>query len=170
MAHMPRDFIDPLNLLIIRHADAGNPFSDPLEDLSRPLSAKGLTQAALLKNWIRKTLSGDVKVVSSPAVRTAQTAKACGLKAKTDDRLLPNANLSDVCELLRDQGPHLHRKGPLVLVGHQPLLGQLLAYLVAGVPQQCWDIRKGTLWWLRFEDGEQFWRILTVVDPRLSGK
>jgi len=166
---MPKDFINPLNLLIIRHADAGTPFDDPVDDLSRPLSAKGLKQATLLKHWMKKNLSGGVKVLSSPSVRTMETAKAGGLKAKGDDRLLPNANLSDACELLRDHGTHLHRRGPIVLVGHQPLLGQLLAYLVAGVPQQCWDIRKGTLWWLRFEEGEQFWRIFVVVDPRLMG-
>jgi phosphohistidine phosphatase len=35
----------------------------------------------------------------------------------------------------------------VLVIGHQPTLGQLAATLVTGSPQD-WTIRKGNVWWI----------------------
>ena len=42
---------------------------------------------------------------------------------------------------------------PVLLVGHQPMLGQLAAYLLGGATTldgPPWAMRKGAAWWLRY--------------------
>ena len=46
---------------------------------------------------------------------------------------------------------------PVLVVGHQPTLGQVAAYLMAGAPAlhgPAWAIRKGAVWWLRHRERE----------------
>jgi phosphohistidine phosphatase len=37
---------------------------------------------------------------------------------------------------------------PVLVVGHQPTLGLVAAYLLSG-QAQAWSVRKGGVWWLR---------------------
>src|SRR5439155_15154027 len=61
---------EPMNLYIIRHADAGNPKQWRGDDADRPLSELGRRQARALGEAFRhQQLPLDV-VVSSPTVRT----------------------------------------------------------------------------------------------------
>jgi phosphohistidine phosphatase len=39
----------------------------------------------------------------------------------------------------------------VLVVGHQPTLGEAAALVMAGSPQR-WSIRKGGVWWLRSSD------------------
>jgi len=43
--------------------------------------------------------------------------------------------------------------GPVLIIGHQPTLGQLAALLLAESPQP-WVIKKGAVWWLRQRERE----------------
>ena len=46
---------------------------------------------------------------------------------------------------------------PVLIVGHQPTLGFVASYLLAGQPQG-WTLKKGAVWWIRGrnrEDREQ---------------
>jgi phosphohistidine phosphatase len=54
----------------------------------------------------------------------------------------------------------------LMLVGHQPWLGQL-ASRVLGVPVSACDIRKGAVWWMRprGRDGRQRMVLSAVINP-----
>lgn len=42
-------------------------------------------------------------------------------------------------------GPTHH---PVILVGHQPYIGQIAAKLLCG-DSQLWTVKKGGMWWLR---------------------
>ena len=41
----------------------------------------------------------------------------------------------------------------MLLVGHQPTLGVVAAWLITELPQP-WAIKKGAVWWLRDRDRE----------------
>jgi len=56
----------------------------------------------------------------------------------------------------------------VLLVGHQPMLGQIAARLL-GVGEDVCDIRKGAVWWLRSRqrDGRTLVQLVSVISPEL---
>ena len=60
------------------------------------------------------------------------------------------------------------RKGVIVIVGHQPTLGEVAARLVGGARSE-WTIKKGGLWWLtcRERDAAEQVVVRAVVSPDL---
>ena len=54
----------------------------------------------------------------------------------------------------------------MLVVGHQPTLGEVAAWLIAGVPGP-WSIKKGAVWWLRRREGSGGGRaeLLSVQSP-----
>lgn len=131
-----------MDLILWRHADAG----DPLEtgDLTRPLTAKGERQAARMAKWLERQLPDHARVISSPAKRAVQTAQSLGRKFKLRAELAPDASTLDLLEVVQwPQG-----KGVCLVVGHQPVLGQVAAQLL-GVGEDSISVRKGSVWWFR---------------------
>jgi phosphohistidine phosphatase len=82
--------------------------------------------------------------MASPAVRCEQTVKTLGRKVKYKSELLPDASLDD---LLATAG-WPDSKMSVLIAGHQPVLGQAIAYLL-GMPSGECSVRKGAVWWLR---------------------
>ncbi len=123
----------PLNLHLLRHADAGDPAMWEGDDAARPLSEKGVRQAERLGRHLARVEFETDAIISSPKVRALQTAeivgRALGVDVKVDDRLAGPLDLRRVGALLRAAG------GPRrpVLVGHDPDFSELLARLV-GAP------------------------------------
>jgi phosphohistidine phosphatase len=105
-----------------------------------------------------------VRVLVSPAVRTEQTARALNRKFKMRDELSPNAEPDQV--LLAAGWPDA--KMPVVIIGHQPTLGRIIAALLGLSEQEC-AVRKGAVWWLRsrLREGVQQTVIVTVQNPDL---
>ena len=64
-----------MKLYIMRHADAGDPKQWQIDDAARPLSALGQKQAGALGEAFKKQGIVLQAVVSSPLVRTRQTAE-----------------------------------------------------------------------------------------------
>lgn len=135
------------DLILWRHAEA-----EDLEendevgggDLSRRLTSKGERQASRMAAWLDRQLPEGVKVVASPAVRTEQTVLALGRKYKTFEALAPTGHAQGLLELI-----HWPKPGPAhLVVGHQPVLGQVVAKLLGLQATEC-SIRKGAVWWLR---------------------
>src|SRR5262245_34586839 len=128
-----------MDLILWRHAEAeeGGP------DLERALTSKGRKQAARVAEWLQQRLPSKFALVASPAVRAQQTAEALGAKIKTVERLAPGARVADI---LAAAGWPDH-KGAVVLVGHQPDLGNAAAQLLAGAPAD-WSLKKGALVWI----------------------
>lgn len=132
-----------MDLIFWRHAEAYDP-EEGQEDLKRELTPKGEKQAAKIGAWLDRQLPEGVRVICSPAVRTEQTAKALGRKYKLKADLLPNATASEVLEAVGWP----ESKMSVVVVGHQPVLGQCISYLL-GIPEGECAVRKGAVWWLR---------------------
>lgn len=132
-----------MDLILWRHAEA-EPASDGMEDLARPLTSRGERQATRMAVWLDRQLPDGLRVLSSPARRAEQTAQALGRKYKLRAELMPDGMPADLLTLV--QWPHA--RGTIVVVGHQPMLGQVAASLL-GMDGGCCTIRKGGLWWLR---------------------
>ncbi len=115
-----------------------------MDDLSRPLTARGEKQAARMAAWLERQLPDGLRVLSSPARRAEQTATALGRKYKLRAELLPDGTAQDLLELV--QWPR--SRGAVLVVGHQPVLGQTIAHLLEIHSNQC-AVRKGSVWWLR---------------------
>jgi phosphohistidine phosphatase len=149
-----------VDLLLWRHADA----EDGMPDAARALSRKGLKQAAQVAQWLKPRLPGDCLILASPAKRAQQTAQALDLPYTTERRLGTSADVADL--IAAANWPK--RPGTVIIVGHQPTLGQLAAWLLSG-EQADWSIKKGALWWFSSRAiGESAQTALkAVVSPEL---
>ena len=149
-----------IELLLWRHADA----EVGIPDAGRALTKKGLKQAKQVAAWLKPRLPSDCLILASPAKRAQQTAAALDLPYTTERRIGVQADIADL--IAASNWPK--RAGAVVLVGHQPTLGRLAAWLLSGEPAD-WTIRKGALWWFsghtRYGDSETILR--TVVSPDL---
>ena len=149
-----------MDLILWRHAEAepGEP------DLGRRLTSKGLKQAERIAAWLEPRLPDTTRILVSPAARTQQTALALGRKFKTVDEIAPGASAESV---LAAAGWPDSRE-PVLVVGHQPTLGEVAAMLLAG-DQASWSIRKGAVWWLsnRTRDGDSGVLLKVAIGPDL---
>lgn len=135
-----------MDLILWRHAEAEEA-GPGLSDLERALTAKGQKQARRMGQWLDSQLPDSCRVLVSPAVRALQTAEALGRKYKIHADLAPGADPEDI---LKAANWPASRETVLV-VGHQPTLGQAAALLMTGDVQD-WDIRKAGAWWLSQRD------------------
>jgi len=151
-----------MDLILWRHAQAQEA-SPGCDDLSRPLTSKGEGQAHRVAKWLERQLPDSTRILVSPARRAEQTASALGRKFKFRDELAPSASNADVLNRLKwtvgGVAPH---KGAVLLVGHQPMLGQIAAQLL-GMPEAACDIRKGAVWWLRSRKREDATQVQLVA-------
>lgn len=150
-----------MDLILWRHADAGEPLDDPMHDLQRKLSGKGEKQAARMAEWLNRFLPDSTRVLVSPALRCQRTAQSLGRKFQTREVLGPGGTVGKLLMLARWP----ERREPVLVVGHQPTLGMTAALLMAGVtvdaqaereqslqPTPAWSVRKGAVWWLRHRE------------------
>jgi phosphohistidine phosphatase len=133
-----------MDLILWRHAEAEEGAEGGGDDLARPLTARGEKQAARMAAWLDRQLPDGLRVLASPARRTEQTAQALGRKFKLRAELLPGGTPAELLELA--QWPKA--RGAVLVVGHQPVLGQTAAQLLGMDAADC-SIRKGAVWWLR---------------------
>ena len=132
-----------MDLIIWRHAEAHE--AEPgEEDMLRALTPRGRKQADRMSVWLDAQLPQGTRILSSPAVRAEQTVQALKRKYKVRDALSPGASVQDILET----SGWPDAKYPVLLVGHQPALGGVVAQLM-GMPEEACAIRKGSVWWLR---------------------
>ncbi len=152
-----------MDLIFWRHAEAID-LDLVGDDMERSLTARGEKQANRMAHWLDRQLPDGAKVIASPAVRAQQTAQALGRKFKTHAALAPLGNCDQMLELV--QWPH--GKGCVLVVGHQPTLGQAIARLIGLQESEC-AVKKGAVWWLRHKerDAEGSTVVVTVQTPDL---
>jgi phosphohistidine phosphatase len=128
-----------MDLILWRHAEAepGEP------DLGRRLTAKGIKQAERMANWLEGRLPDTCRILVSPADRAQQTALALKRKFRIAPEIAPGATVAAV---LAAAGWPDSRE-PVLIVGHQPTLGEVAAFLLSGQDAP-WSVRKGAAWWL----------------------
>jgi phosphohistidine phosphatase len=150
-----------MDLILWRHAEAEECLEGGL-DTDRPLTGRGEKQAARMAIWLDRQLPEGARVWASPARRTEQTVMALGRKFKTRQELAPEGNAAQLLELA--QWPD--GKSAVLVVGHQPALGQAVAKLLGLTVADC-PIKKGAVWWLRSRDreGGRQTIVVTVQSP-----
>lgn len=152
-----------MDLILWRHADAHEP--EPGQtDADRALTSKGERQAQRVAAWLNRQLPEGTRVMASPARRTQQTAAALDRKVKTVPALATDGTVEGLLHAVRWPDA----REPVLVVGHQPTLGLVAAYLMAGQPQ-AWTLRKGAAWWLRGRERDGVLQIVlhAAVSPEL---
>jgi phosphohistidine phosphatase len=146
-----------MDLILWRHADA----EDGVPDSGRKLTAKGEKQALQMGQWLKARLPEKFRLLVSPAKRAQQTAQAL---SKTFDTVKSIAPGADAIAVLAAVG-WPEGKGTVVVVGHQPTLARVAAFLLAG-EEADWSMKKGSIWWIsnRVRQGESQ-TVLRVMMP-----
>ena len=148
-----------MDLILWRHADAED-HRPGLGDLDRRLTAKGRKQARRMATWLGERIPADARILVSPALRAQETADALDRTYQVLPDIAPDASAQ---HLLSAAGwPHGH--GTILLVGHQPTLGEAAALALSGRVLE-WPIRKGAIWWLSAQGGTTTLR--AVIDTKL---
>lgn len=150
-----------MDLVLWRHAEAEDA-AHGQDDLRRSLTARGEKQASRVASWLDRQLPEGARILCSPARRCEQTVLALGRKYKIRNEVAPEATADDVLEVA--QWPS--SKHTILVVGHQPALGEVLAKLLKADPASC-PVRKGAVWWLRTRerDGRNETVVVAVQSP-----
>jgi phosphohistidine phosphatase len=152
-----------MDLILWRHAEAFEA-REGQQDLDRALTPKGERQAQRVAAWLQQQLPASARVLASPARRTQQTVAALDRRFKTLPALAPEAGVDALLQATRWP----ESREPVLVVGHQPTLGQAAAYLVCGSVLP-WSLRKGCVWWLRARErcGQTQVVVHAVIGPDL---
>ncbi|MEM5382527.1 histidine phosphatase family protein [Paraburkholderia phymatum] len=140
-----------MNLILWRHAEAEDVASS---DLARQLTARGRKQSQASAKWLRARLPDDAVILASPATRTVQTAESLTDQYRVVREIAPDASATDV---LTAAGWPDGIAPTVVVVGHQPTLGHVVARLLADSGAS-WSIKKSAIWWIESRNrgnGEQ---------------
>ncbi|MCM2342580.1 phosphohistidine phosphatase SixA [Rhodoferax sp.] len=146
-----------MDLILWRHAEAQE-WTPGCDDMARRLTSRGEKQAARMAGWLDRQLPDNTRILVSPARRTEQTASALGRKFKIRPELAPGGTVAQLLELA--QWPDA--RGCVLVVGHQPTLGQTIAQLIGLNVTEC-SVKKGAVWWLRNRQREELVQTLVVT-------
>ncbi|RAS15546.1 phosphohistidine phosphatase SixA [Microvirgula sp. AG722] len=149
-----------IELVLWRHAEA----EDGSPDLNRALTRRGQVQAASMAEWLRPRLPDRVRIFVSEARRSQQTAAHLGKHAQ----VLPELNPDQPWERVLSAIGWPECGESLVVVGHQPWIGQVASQLLTGTPTML-TIKKGAAWWFarRQRQGDGQILLRTVMMPSL---
>ena len=152
-----------MDLVLWRHAEA-HEAPEGGDDLARTLTPRGEKQAARMAAWLDRQLPESTRILVSPARRTEQTASALKRKFKITSELAPDCSVEQLLSLV--QWPDA--KGCILVVGHQPTLGQTIARLMGLNAAEC-AVKKGAVWWLRSRSRDQQDQtvLVTVQSPEV---
>lgn len=145
-----------MELILWRHAEA----EDTAPDHARQLTAKGIKQAAKIAAFLREHLPHDHRILVSPATRTQQTVAALTDHFTLAPTIAPGSTAHAMLHAARwpDAG------GTVLIVGHQPTLGEVAAQLL-GCEGQSFSIKKGALWWFSRREGSAQTTLRLVITP-----
>jgi phosphohistidine phosphatase len=148
-----------MELILWRHADAEDP--GPQGDSARRLTSKGEKQAERMARWLRPQLEGTWRVVVSPAVRALETVAPLDMSYEVRESVSTAVGPESI---LAEAG--WPAGGQVVVVGHQPTLGQVAAMLLGGQSGEV-SVRKGSILWFstREREGRHETVLKAVLDP-----
>jgi phosphohistidine phosphatase len=132
---------EPIQLYLLRHADAGDPMAWSGDDADRPLSPKGKRQARRLGSMLADIGWRPDVILTSPKLRASQTARIVGeavdVKPDGEKRLASAFALGDIGGMLAAH-PDAKR---VVLVGHDPDFSSVASTLIGAAI----ELRKGAI-------------------------
>ncbi|MFX1672773.1 phosphohistidine phosphatase SixA [Paraburkholderia sp. A2WS-5] len=153
-----------MNLILWRHAEAEDIAAS---DLARQLTTRGRKQAQNVARWLRARLPDDAVILASPAARTIQTAEALTDQYRVVREIAPNASVDAV---LAAAGWPEGIASTVVVIGHQPTLGEVAARLLSNEnTRRSWAMKKAGVFWIKSRerngDGEAV--LFAAITPDL---
>jgi phosphohistidine phosphatase len=144
-----------MNLLVIRHAialDAAEYAREHADDASRPLTPEGVKKMNKVVRGLHGLVPRIDVLATSPLTRAAQTAGIIaagydGLMPVTVGALAPSQPVRALAEWLERQRRHEN----VAVVGHEPSLGRVASWLLAGSKHSFIVFKKGAICLLRFD-------------------
>ena len=141
------------------------------DDAERALTAQGKAKMARAAQGLRKAKVRLDQILTSPLRRARETAEIVagelgGTKIEALDELAPGAEPSAIVAALR----RYQSLRAIAVVGHQPDLGYLASFLVAGSPNACnLNFRKGSVACLEGDlaDDAMSCGLLWLMPPKL---
>jgi phosphohistidine phosphatase len=121
-----------MNLYVVRHGEAKSIGGSITSDSERPLSPRGEQDVRLIGQVLARIEPEAPHIVSSPLLRARATASILGEHRAAQpapdvwDELSPGVRFKEIVSRIQGNG-----SGSLVMVGHQPDMAHLIAYLVA---------------------------------------
>jgi phosphohistidine phosphatase len=121
-----------MNLTLVRHGEAVPVGGGVPGDADRPLTPRGEEDARLLGRFLARTGGGISALLSSPLLRARQTAELIRAALPGAPAVLVTENLAPGfrSRALYDEVARFGDAGNVVCVGHQPDMGNFLAYLI----------------------------------------
>jgi phosphohistidine phosphatase len=152
-----------MDLIFWRHAEADD-WTEGCDDMQRSLTSRGEKQAKRMAVWLDRQLPDGTRIISSPARRCEQTVLALGRKYKVRKELGPDTTP----DALLGAAGWPNGKSVVLMVGHQPSLGQSISLLLGMQADSC-QVRKGSVWWIRTRerDGDVQTVVVAVQSPEL---
>lgn len=136
-----------MDLYILRHAIAVERFDWSDSDDSRPLSAYGIAKMKQNATGLTRLLPKIDLILTSPYVRARQTAEiVCKIygfkisdKVVETDSLTPDSSFEDLFK----EFSNYKSDNRVMVVGHQPHLGDLISYLTSEGAVRNVPLKKG---------------------------
>jgi phosphohistidine phosphatase len=143
-----------VQLLVIRHAiaeDRDTFASSGRDDSERPLTAAGRDKMRGAVAGLRRAVPRLDLLAASPYVRAVQTAEVIAAEYDIDeikkvDALVPDAPLQRFLVWLERKAS----ADVVAIVGHEPHLGELVTWLMSGLPESRVEMKKGGACLLEF--------------------
>ena len=143
-----------MDLYLMRHAIAvaRQDLNKDASDRERPLTEKGIKKMRRAAKGLSKLKIGFDRILTSPLRRARQTAEivanTLGIQGPRDEleELAPESSPQKLISRIAGYPP-----GKLLLVGHQPLLGEIAAFLLKNTEAKV-NLKKGGLCRIELED------------------
>lgn len=137
-----------LRLVLIRHAPAEDRETfarGGRNDAERPLTERGREKMVANARGLRAVVPSLDVLATSPLARAAETAEIVAreydsMPVERVSVLAPGGRRDDFLEWLRSGGRAV---ATIAVVGHEPDLGELVAWLVTGEPTPFLSFKKG---------------------------
>jgi phosphohistidine phosphatase len=155
---------------VLRHgiADDAKP-GEP--DSSRALTAEGRKKLASVLDRAKKAGIAPAVILTSPYLRAKQTARMAAQAFSCEGSVIETSALvpSGSPELVWDEISEYRSEEQLMVVGHEPLLGELVSYLLDS-PSLRIDMRKAALVTISLESlrGGPRGVLQWMITPKLS--
>lgn len=135
------------DLILWRHAEAEDTSATGL-DADRVLTGRGRKDAAKMAGWLKQHLPANTIVLVSPARRCQETAAALSEITEMEIRTADFLSVNSTVEVIAREIALIARAKAMLIVGHQPNLGYLIADILKMQDRAC-VVKKGAVWWMR---------------------
>jgi len=135
-----------MRLYIVRHAIAAPHGTPGIQDDDRDLTKEGIKRMREAAAGLRSLDYVPELLLSSPLIRALRTAEILleafgkGIELKTTSALAPSSSRQ---ELYKEMARYSKGLKSLMIVGHQPSLGEIAGEIAWGSPEHFVELKKG---------------------------